>query len=78
MPNRVTISACKHKRIDFQPYRSYCSILGEPNCSMICPHVEIQIAEITDNMVMEAEKYATKAYDFTSGGTVKPRMVTTW
>lgn len=76
--SRVTISACKHKRIDFDPYREYCAIIGEPDCSMKCPHVEIMTAKITNKMMMNDEKYATTAYDFTSGGTVKPRMVTTW
>jgi hypothetical protein len=66
---------CTHARILFTPdYQEHCVALdGKPQCNG-CKLVELRPATHTSaKQMIEDERHATKAYDFTSG-----RMVTTW
>jgi len=64
---------CTHARILFTPdYQEHCVALdGEPQCNG-CKLVELRPAIHTSaKQMIEDERHATTAYDFTSGGMVK-------
>ena len=62
---------CTNARLDFDPYREYCAI-GLQNCTG-CKLAELRTVTVTSKQMIEDEKYATTAYQFTNG-----RMERTW
>ena len=63
---------CINHRIAFDPdYREYCAI-GLQSCAG-CKLAELRTVTVTSKTMIEDEKHATTAYQFTNG-----RMERTW
>ena len=65
---------CKHARILFTPdYQEYCKAVdGTPQCNG-CKLVELRTGNHSIDQMIDDNKHATTAYDYTTGG-----MVMTW
>jgi len=64
---------CNHARILFTPdYQENCVKIGTPQCDG-CKLVELCTTHTSTKQMIEDERHATTAYDYTTGG-----MVTTW
>ena len=62
---------CTNARLDLDPYREYCAI-GLTKCAF-CDKADLRTVTVSAKKMMEDDKYATTAYDFTTG-----RMERTW
>lgn len=56
---------CKHARISFDPYREYCA-LGLQECGG-CKQLELQIIEVSAETMIQDERHATIAYQYSTG-----------
>jgi len=63
---------CKHAQIIFDPdYREHCEAVGgTPQC-IDCKLVELRTGNASIEQMIEDERHATTAYDYTTGGMVK-------
>ena len=63
---------CTHARILFTPdYQEHCVALDDkPQCNG-CKLVELRTTHTSAQQMIEDERHATTAYDFTTGGMVK-------
>ena len=63
---------CTHARILFTPdYQEHCVALdGKPQCNG-CRLVELRTTDTSAQQMIEDERHASTAYDYTTGGMVK-------